>query len=102
MEADSNFISTLIKAHAKPIVKEAMLEFLKENNLAFVSTSAPNSARLLSTDDVVKLIGINRHRVYEMVEEGLPVTHSKPYKFRLEDVTAFIEKKVKKKTKTDC
>jgi excisionase family DNA binding protein len=102
MEGDPNFISTLFKAHAKPILKEAMLEFLKENNLAFVSTLTPNASRLLSTDDVAKLIGVNRHRVYEMVEQGLPVMQVKPYKFKQEDVNEFIHKNVKKKSRTNC
>jgi len=97
MELNTDFLSVLLKKQAKPIVKEAFGEFLAENGLAFVSTSSRDSAKLLSTSDVAKLIGVDRHKVYDYIEDGLPAMQSKPYKFRLQDVNEYIAKNLKKK-----
>jgi predicted DNA-binding transcriptional regulator AlpA len=97
--SNSNFISALINAHVKPIVKEAIKEFLIENNLTLVSTVAPSPSKLLSTAQVAEMCGVNRHRIYEMIDEGLPFIEKKPFKFRLDDVNNFIAQNVKYRKK---
>ncbi len=94
---DSNFIASLLKAQAKPIVKEAFLEVLKECNLTLVSTVAPNPSKLLSTNELAEMMGKNRHAIYELVEEGLPYVEEKPYRFRMDDVNNFMAMRVKRK-----
>ena len=98
-ENNSNFISALFKAHAKPIFKEVLREVLTEHNLSLVANVAPNPSKLLSTLEVGEMFGVNRHRIYEMIEEGLPYIEDKPFKFRLDDVNNFIAQNVKYKKK---
>lgn len=95
MELNTDFLSVLLKQQAKPILKEAFSEFLKENNLAIFSASPLDTTKLLSTSDVAKLVGVDRHTVYKYVNQGLPAIHSKPYKFRRCDVDDFIAKNLK-------
>lgn len=97
MELNTDFLSVLLKKQAKPIVKEAFGEFLAENGLVLVSTSARDSSKLLSTSEVANLLGVDRHKVYDYIEDGLPALQSKPYKFRLQDVNEYIAKNLKKK-----
>ncbi len=97
MELNTDFFSVLLRKQAKPILKEALGEFLAENGLALVSTSARESSKLLSTSEVADLLGVDRHKVYDYIEDGLPAMESKPYKFRLQDVNEYIAKNLKKK-----
>lgn len=97
MELNTDFFSVLLKNQAKPIVKEAFCEFLAENGLTLISTLPQNPSKLLSTSDVAHLLGVDRHRVYAFIDDGLPAMQSKPYKFRLQDVNEFIAKKLKRK-----
>ena len=97
MELNTDFLSVLLKNQAKPIVKEAFSEFLAENKLTLISNSPMDSAKLLSTSEVSKLLGVERHRVYAYIDDGLPAMQSKPYKFRLQDVNEYVSKKLKRK-----
>lgn len=97
MELNTDFFSVLLKKQAKPIVKEAFGEFLAENGLALVQISACDSSKLLSTSEVAKLLGVDRHKVYDYIDDGLPAMQSKPYKFRLQDVNEYIAKNLRRK-----
>ncbi|MBL7839377.1 MAG: helix-turn-helix domain-containing protein [Cyclobacteriaceae bacterium] len=97
MELNTDFLSVLLKKQAKPIVKEAFGEFLAENGLALVPISGRDSTKLLSTAEVAKLLGVERHKVYDYIDNGLPAMQSKPYKFRLQDVNEFITTNLKRK-----
>jgi|GEM_PF-4696125 len=97
MELNTDFFSVLLKKQAKPIVKEAFGEFLAENGLTLISISPRDSTKLLSTSDVAKLIGVDRHKVYDFINDGLPAMQSKPYKFRLQDVNEYIANNLKRK-----
>ncbi len=97
MEFNTDFLSVLLKKQAKPIVKEAFGEFLAENGLMLISTTSRDTAKLLSTSDVAKLVGVDRHKVYDFINDGLPAMQSKPYKFRLQDVNEYIAKNLKRK-----
>lgn len=69
-------------------------EFLREENLIVTANpvSAIDSAQLLSTDDVCKLLKVDRHVVYEIAKtRELAGFKKKGWKFRLEDVKKYID-----------
>jgi excisionase family DNA binding protein len=92
---DDNFLALLIKHHSKPLIKEALKEFLAENELVITPSRTSSQGALISTADARKYFGgIDRHTLYRYVHEGLPAFKSgKSYKFRKDDIEHFISQK---------
>lgn len=74
--------------------KRNLEDFLKEKNLIVTTNpvSAIDSVQMLSTDDVCKVLKVDRHVVYAIANNGeLPGFKKKGWKFRLEDVRKYID-----------
>jgi len=92
--SEETVVKLFIQRYVKPIMKEVFLEFLKENELQLVSMKEPKH-QLLTTDEVAKLLSVNRHTIYQYMKVGLPSFKAgKAHKFRLEDVQAFVRERV--------
>lgn len=92
--SEETVVKLFIQRYVKPIMKEVFLEFLKENELQLVSMKEPKH-QLLTTDEVAKLLSVNRHTIYEYMKVGLPSFKAgKAHKFRLEDIQAFVRERV--------
>lgn len=88
----------LIYRYGKPLIKQALDEFLKENGLMIVPTKPLANDDLLSTKQVIKFLGgITRQTLYKYIqEEGLPtLTVGNSFKFRMIDVQNFLQEKKK-------
>jgi len=74
--------------------KHNLEEFLKDRNLIVTTNpiSAIDSVQMLSTDDVCKVLKVDRHVVYAIANNGeLRGFKKKGWKFRLEDVRKYID-----------
>jgi excisionase family DNA binding protein len=91
--ADERFLQLFFKLYMKPLIKEALDEFLKENGVTLVNNKQP-PGQLLTGQQVAELLCVERHTVSNMIKKGLPCVFigDKARRFRVEDVNAFIEK----------
>src|SRR5690606_150984 len=84
--SEETLVRLFIQRYAKPLMKEILLEFFRENEMMFVSLKEPKH-QLLTTDDVAKLLSVTRHTVYQYMKMGLPSFKAgNTHKFRFEDV----------------
>lgn len=98
--SEETLVRLFILRYAKPLMKEILLEFFKENELMFVSMKEPKH-QLLTTDDVAKLLSVDRHTVYQYMKMGLPSFKAgKAHKFRFVDVQTFVRERVTTEAKT--
>ena len=93
MNTEDQIMKLLFQRHLKPLLKDALQEFLVEKSLAIISTKPANSPRLMSTKEAAKYLGgINRQTLYQYIKQGLPAFRTgRSYKFRSEDLESFIE-----------
>lgn len=93
--AEDPLMKLLFHRYGKPLIKQALSEYLKENGLAIVPSRHIESGALISTNQAVKLLGgINRQTLYKYIDEGLPALRvGKSYKFRIEELQDFIQGK---------
>lgn len=90
---EDTLMKLFLQRYGKPLIKEALLEFLKENELVVVSLKESKS-QLLTTTEVAKYLSVERHTVYEYMKMGLPAFKvGKAHKFRLEDIETFCKNK---------
>lgn len=85
----------LLNRYGKPLIKQAIKEYLKENGLAIVPSRQLESGELISTNHAIKLLGgINRQTLYKYINEGLPALRvGKSYKFRAEELLNFVQER---------
>lgn len=92
--SEETVVKLFILRYVKPIMKEVFLEFLKENELQLISLKEPKH-QLLTTDEVAKMLSVERHTIYQYMKNGLPSFKAgKAHKFRLEDIQKFVRTRV--------
>lgn len=80
--------------------KRGLEKFLRDKNLIITTnpTGHLDSVQLLTTDDICKLMKVDRHVVYELADSGeLPGFKKKGWKFRLQDFQEYLAREVNKK-----
>lgn len=92
--SEDTLMKLFLQRYWKPLIKEALLEFLKENELVMVSLKE-SKPQLLTTTEVAKYLSVERHTVYEYMKMGLPAFKvGKAHKFRLEDIETFVKTRI--------
>jgi excisionase family DNA binding protein len=93
--SEDTLIKLFFQHYGKSLLKEALLEFLAENELKIVSMKE-NNPQLLTTHEAAKLLSVNRHTLYKYMNMGLPSFRvGKSHRFRIEDIKAFVALRVK-------
>lgn len=73
---------------------KSMLESLVEKGEFRIERYQKATASLLSTADVCKLLGFERHRIYKLIESGeLRAVKYRGWKFRSSDIEIFLATK---------
>lgn len=92
--SEDTLLKIFLQRYGKPLIKEALLEFLKENELVLVSLKE-SKPKLLTTTEVAKYLSVERHTVYQYMKLGLPAFKvGKAHKFRLDDIETFVRTRI--------
>lgn len=93
--SEDTILRLFFQRYGKSLIKEALLEFLTENELKIVSTKE-NNPQILTTHEAAKMLSVNRHTLYKFMNMGLPSFRvGKSHRFRIEDINEFVELRVK-------
>lgn len=93
--SEDTILRLFFQRYGKSLIKEALLEFLTENELKIVSTKEKNP-QILTTHEAAKMLSVNRHTLYKFMNMGLPSFRvGKSHRFRIEDINEFVELRVK-------
>lgn len=92
--SEDTIVKLFFQRYGKSLIKEAFLEFLKENELLIISKKE-SPQQLLTTSEAAKFLAVKRHTVYQYMKMGLPSFKAgKAHKFRLADIQAFVQARV--------
>lgn len=95
MHPEDSYFKALLIQHGKPVMKQALSEWLVENSLALVSTKPLTQDEWISTRDAARLLGgLDRHTLYSYIKQGLPAKKiGKSYKFQKSEIEKFLNSK---------
>jgi excisionase family DNA binding protein len=96
---DSDPLIKMIQQRESEKSNRDLEKFFRERNLIVTTNpvSAIDSAQVLTTDDICRLLKVDRHVVYDLVETGeLLGFKKKGWKFRLQDFQNYLANQVEK------
>ncbi|MBX2956817.1 MAG: helix-turn-helix domain-containing protein [Cyclobacteriaceae bacterium] len=89
----------MIQKREQEKAKQNLEQFFTEKNLIVTPNpmSALDTVQLLTTDDICRLMRVDRHVVYDLANSGeLPGFKKKGWKFRLQDFQRYLANQVEK------